>query len=130
MSVFVSDFHPPGNPNNWTVTHDDAPGGAHAGAMRESEITHALDIDGSPNHQMASVVCPECGSVSMHPVGGGAQPPLVQELFVRLVLRDDCPCPDAFSAGGTFDLAKEHVKVHTEEMDGPGRWQMPEDIIP
>jgi hypothetical protein len=125
MSVFISNFD---NPDAWTVTHDDAPGGSHEASVAHTGIKHATGIDGAPNHQSAVVACPVCGSVSTHPVGGGAQPPLVQEMFVRLVQRDDCPCPDNFKAARSFSAAKEHVKVHTEEMDGVGRWQVPETV--
>jgi hypothetical protein len=83
------------------------------------------------------VDCSICGSSSTHPVGGGAQPPLVQELFVHLALREGCPCPAPFAASRTGPppddadviAAHDHVKAHCEEMDGEGRWQVtPEQL--
>lgn len=119
MSVFVSDF------SNWTVVHDDAPGGAHQGTIDPASIAHTTNMDGSENHLFLLVTCPVCQSVSTHPVGGGAQPALVQELFTRKMVSDGCPCPAKLPKGRAFGLAKGHAKQHAEQMDGVGRWQVP-----
>ena len=125
MSIFVSDF----SADPWTVTHDDARGGAHEGTVPSTDITHASGIDGNPNFQSINVTCPVCGASSSHPVGGGAQPPLVQEMFVRVVMRDGCPCPANYAAGRPFQLTLSHVRTHTLQQDGDGRWQVGQEVI-
>jgi hypothetical protein len=125
MSVFISDF------TTWTCVHDDAPGGSHQDTINPTTITYTTGMDGQPNHLFATINCPVCDSVSTHPVGGGAQPPLVQELFIHLALRDGCTCETGFAgarstpySAADVTAAHNHVKVHTEEMDGEGRWQV------
>ena len=120
MSVFVSDF----SNDPWTVSHDDARGGAHDGTVPSADIVHATGMDGLPNFASINVTCPVCGSSSSHPVGGGAQPPLVQEMFVRVAMRDGCPCPANFAADRPFQLTLGHIKQHTSQQDGLGRWQV------
>jgi hypothetical protein len=56
-------------------------------------------------------------------VGGGAQPPLVQEMFVHMAETDGCPCPEGLQRDQAHATAVEHVKQHAVEMDGEGRWQ-------
>jgi hypothetical protein len=119
MSVYVSDF----TPTAWTVVHDDAPNGSHTGSIDPTEVTHSLNPDGTPNHNYAVVTCPACGSVSTHPVGGGAQPALVQQMFVTLCQSDGCPCGQVV-AGDADGLGESHVRLQVNRMDGPGRWQL------
>lgn len=119
MSIFISDFS---NPTSWTVVHDDAHGGAHTGTIAPADVTHPKNMDGSENHLMLVVECPVCQSVSTHPVGGGAQPPLVQEMFTRKVQSEGCPC-GSVDAGRDDDVPEAHVRLQVSRMDGPQRWQ-------
>ncbi|MBO0883573.1 MAG: hypothetical protein J2P17_25215 [Mycobacterium sp.] len=115
MSVFISDV------SSWTVTHDDAPGGAHTGTIDPATISHPLNPEGSENHNFLLVTCPVCGAVSTHPVGGGAQPQSVQQMFVTLCQTNGCPCgqvaPDDADA-----IGESHVRLQVNRMDGPGRY--------
>ena len=124
MSIFISDFSDP-----WTVTHDDAPGGAHTGTVDPASVTFIQNMDGTSNHNFVSLTCPVCGASSTHPVGGGAQPPLVQEMFARIAQRDGCPCPADYASGLPLQLTLGHTKQHVMQMDGPDRWQVGADVI-
>lgn len=117
MSVYVSDFE------TYTVMHDDAPGGAHTATIDPATIVHTTNMDGTENHNFLIVVCPVCDSVSTHPVGGGAQPPLVQELFVRHAEANGCPC-GAITGPDTSGAPMSHVRLNCNRMDGFGRWQL------
>jgi len=124
MSVYVTDF----SITPWTVVHDDAPGGAHEGTVDPTTILHTTNMDGTPNDLFIVVECPVCGATSTHPVGGGAQPPLVQEMFIRVAMRDGC-CGGTLTKAAPVQAAHDHVKEHTEAMDGEGRWQVtPEQL--
>ena len=117
MSVFISDF----STTPWTVVHDDA---GHQGTIDPAAITHTTNIDGSENHLFLIVPCPVCDAVSTHPVGGGAQPAAVQQMFVQKAQQDGCPCgaiigPDSSAA------PEAHVRLNVNRMDGPGRWVEP-----
>jgi hypothetical protein len=119
MSVYVSDFNP--GDGTWTVIHDEA---GHAGSIQPADVTYIQSLDGSHNHNFAAITCPVCGAVSTQPVGGGAQPALVQEMFVYLADHDGCPCPADLPSGLPLQLTGGHVKQHCEQMDGVGRWQV------
>jgi len=134
VSVYISNFDNPDG--TWTVVHDDAASGSHTGQVQPTDVVRAINMDGSPNENFATLTCPVCGDTSTHPVGGGAQPPLVQELFVRLALREDCPCPQITNlkmvGRATKDAtqaAHDHVKEHAEAMDGEGRWQVTQEQL-
>lgn len=117
MSVYISEFT---SPTEWTVTHDDA---GHTGTLDPSTITYVTNIDGSHNHSFLSVTCPVCQAVSTHPVGGGAQPVQVQQMFVNKVTVDGCPCEQVLSEDPDA-LGTSHVRLLVNRMDGPGRWQL------
>jgi hypothetical protein len=134
MTIYVSDFNPGGTNTEWLVVHDE---GGHSGLISPDTVTYVPMAGGSPNHYYAGITCPVCGCPNTHPVGGGAQPSLVQELFVHLALRDGCPCDAPIAAAkqgpppddADVIAAHDHVKQHAEEMDGPGRWQVtPEQL--
>jgi hypothetical protein len=118
MSVYVSDFAP--GDGTWTVTHDEA---GHTGAIQPTDVVHVQNIDGSDNHNFAVVVCPVCGAVSTHPVGGGAQPQSVQQMFVNMCQSDGCPCGQVV-AGDADGLGESHVRLQVNRQDGMGRWQL------
>ncbi|MBO0884828.1 MAG: hypothetical protein J2P17_31755 [Mycobacterium sp.] len=117
MSVFVSDF---GDGTVWTVTHDDA---GHSGSIDPTTVQHPLRPDGTPDHNFALVVCPVCGAVSTHPVGGGAQPESVQRMFVIACQTSGCPCGQV-AADDADAIGESHVRLQVNRQDGPGRWKL------
>lgn len=117
MSVFVSDF------DTWQVTHDDAPGGTHTGTIDPLTIKHTANMDGTEDHNFLAIECPVCQSVSTHPVGGGAQPLSVQQMFVNKAQTDGCPCGQV-AATDPDALGESHVRLLVNRMDGPGRYQL------
>jgi|SRR5215472_4301610 len=119
MSVYISDFSGP----SWVCVHDDAPGGAHEGTIDPTSIKHTVDLSGAENHNFLIVTCPVCDSVSTHPVGGGAQPASVQQMFVNHVDSSGCPCGQVASTDPAA-LGESHIRLLVNRMDGPGRWQL------
>jgi hypothetical protein len=119
MSVYVTDF----SVTPWAVVHDDASGGAHSGTVDPTTIRHTTNIDGTENHNFLMVVCPVCQAVSTHPVGGGAQPASVQQMFVNITDANGCPCGQVQSTDSTA-LGESHVRLLVNRMDGSGRWQL------
>jgi hypothetical protein len=94
----------------------------HSGTIPAAEIQWSTNMDGSHNHNFIILNCPDgCGASSTHPVGGGAAPAEVQQMFVEKTQRDGCACgnvqPDDQSA-----LPESHVRLNVNRMDGPGRW--------
>ena len=116
MSVFVSDF----SGSEWLVVHDEL---GHTGSIQPTDVTYTTNLDGSANHNFASVTCPVCGAVSTHPVGGGAQPESVQQMFVTMCQTNSCPCGQV-AATDADALGESHVRLQVNRMDGPMRWQL------
>jgi hypothetical protein len=120
MSVRITDST---DPLVWQYFHDDAPdalSGPHGGIIDSSLVVYWDDpITGGPDYNSIHVPCPYpgCGSASWHPAGGGADPVAVQELFVRLSIRD---------RGMSPQVAIGDVRARCERMDGVGRWQVNE----
>ena len=108
MSIYVTDF------TDWSVLHDDAPAGAHAGSVDPATVVHTSRPDGTPDHNFLSVTCPVCDSVSTHPVGGGAQKESVQQMFVRKEVSLGVPPAEAIA----------DVKARVVASDGEGRWAL------
>jgi hypothetical protein len=125
MSVYISDFT---SSTEWQVIHDDARDGGHTGTIDPTTITYVQNMDGSHNHDFAAVTCPVCGTTSTHPVGGGAQPPLVQEMFVRKVDLEGCVCAEVAASDPSAD-AIAHVKALVTAMEGAERWQIDEPAL-
>jgi len=119
MSVYITDY----SISPWAVVHDDAPGGAHEGTIDPTTIVHTKNPDGTDNHDYLIVVCPVCDSGSTHPVGGGAQPQSVQQMFVNHVAQNGCPCGQVASTDPAA-LGESHIRLLVNRMDGPGRWQL------
>jgi hypothetical protein len=117
MSIYVSEFT---SPTEWTISHDDA---GHGGSIDPATVQHPLRIDGTPDHNYALVTCPVCGAVSTHPVGGGAAPESVQQMFVVMAQTNGCPCGQV-AATDADALGESHVRLQVNRMDGPGRWQL------
>jgi hypothetical protein len=96
----------------------------HAGTIPAAEVEWATNIDGSHNHNFIVLNCPDgCGASSTHPVGGGAAPVEVQQMFVQKTQRDGCACGH-IEATDADTLGESHVRLNVNRMDGPGRWQL------
>jgi hypothetical protein len=117
VSVYVSDFT---SPTEWQVQHDEA---GHGGTIDPATVVYTTDPGGGSNHNFLVITCPMCDSVSTHPVGGGAQPPLVQEMFVRKVNANGCVCPMGKDVQPA-STAVTHIKELVTAMDGPERWAL------
>ena len=96
----------------------------HSGTIPAAEIRWTTNIDGSDNHNFIILNCPDgCGGSSTHPVGGGAAPLQVQQMFVEKTKRDGCACGQTQS-GDADALCESHVRLNVNRQDGPGRWQL------
>jgi len=99
----------------------------HEGTIMLADINFTTNIDGTENHNFIVLNCPDgCGASSTHPVGGGAAPYEVQEMFVHKIDIQGCACgevPARSSRAAADTTAIDHVKELVEAMDGPGRWQ-------
>jgi len=96
----------------------------HTGTIPAGQVVWAKDVFDRDNHNYIVLVCPDgCGASSVHPVGGGAAPIEVQQLFVDKTQRDGCAC-GVCAAGDTTALPESHVRLNCNRMDGPGRWTL------
>jgi len=120
MSIYVSDFT---SATEWQVIHDDAYGGGHGGTIDPSTVKHTLNMDQTENHNFLVITCPVCDATSTHPVGGGAQPVSVQQMFVTHASANGCPCGQV-DASDPDNLAESHVRLQILRMDGPERIQI------
>jgi hypothetical protein len=66
--------------------------------------------------------------VSTWPVGGGADAPMGQEMFVRKVNLEGCACPDVAQPDPPT-AAIDHVKQLVTDMDGAERWQLDDAML-
>jgi len=97
--------------------------GGHSGTIPAADVVWLAGLDGNPNHSFLILRCPDgCGSSSTHPVGGGAAPAEVQQLFVQKTEREGCACGTV--AASTTAAPEAHVRLNCNRMDGPGRWQL------
>jgi len=117
MSVYVSDFT---SATEWQVLHDEL---GHGGTIDPATVTYVTGVDGQHDHNFASVTCPVCGAQSTHPVGGGAQPESVQQMFVNKCQAEGCPCGQ-IEAADPNGLGESHVRLQVNRMDGAGRWAL------
>jgi hypothetical protein len=93
----------------------------HSGTIPAAEVQWAANMDGSHNHQFIVLACPDgCGATSTHPVGGGAAPAEVQQMFVGKTEREGCACGNVQAA--TNAIPESHVRLNVSRMDGPDRW--------
>lgn len=96
----------------------------HSGTIPAAEIKWTTGIDGSDNHLFIVLNCPDgCGASSTHPVGGGADAPNVQQMFVNKTDSEGCCCGQILSADPTA-LGESHVHLNVARQDGPERWQL------
>jgi hypothetical protein len=95
----------------------------HSGTIPAAEVVWAKNADGTDNHNLIALECPDgCGSVSIWPVGGGGTPVEGQQMFVHKTQRDGCACGQ-IAAGRTDAVPESHVRLNCSRMDGPQRWQ-------
>jgi hypothetical protein len=93
----------------------------HSGTIPAAEVQWATQMDGSHNHNFIVLNCPDgCGATSTHPVGGGADAPNVQQMFVEKTKREGCGCGNV--AAGTNAVPEAHVHLNVARMDGEDRW--------
>ena len=103
------------------VFHDEF---AHGGTIPAVQIQWGITMDGQIEHTLIRLDCPAgCGSTSWHPVGGGAAPLEVQQLFVNKTERDGCACGQT-APGDSSGTPESHVRLNVNRMDGAGRWQL------
>jgi len=118
MSVRPVNFLPNGDVE---VVYDEL---GHHGTIAAADIHHSLNADGIENHNFIVLHCPDgCGENSTHPVGGGAAPDEVQQMFVNKCQSDGCPCGQV-QATDADALGESHVRLQVNRMDGPGRWRL------
>lgn len=99
------------------VFHDER---GHGGVVQLRNVQFGRKPDQTDDFRFIELPCPVegCGSLSVHPAGGGADPERVQELFVRALHRH----PRHTSR--SLEEARLAVKAMAEEMDGPGRFRL------
>src|SRR5262245_12829968 len=115
MSVRPITFQPNGDID---VTFDEL---GHSGTIPAAEVVWTTDVQGGHNHNFIVLTCPDgCGATSTHPVGGGAAPAEVQQMFVQKTEREGCACGNVEPS--TTSLPESHVRLNVNRMDGPGRW--------
>lgn len=115
MSVRPVTFNPDGSID---VVYDEQ---GHSGTIPAAEVQWAANMDGSHNHSFIVLVCPDgCGATSTHPVGGGAAPAEVQQMFVGKTEREGCACGNV--AAATNGIPESHVHLNVVRMDGEDRW--------
>lgn len=117
MSIRPVSFSADGSISVW---HDEA---GHGGNIAFSDVRFGRSIDGTVNLRFIELSCPfpGCGSGSIHPIGGGAAPAMVQKLFLRVLLRR---LP---AAQRNLPAVKAFMRTHIEATDGLGRFKL-EDI--
>lgn len=94
----------------------------HSGTVPAADVQWATKMDGSHDHNFIVLACPDgCGASSTHPVGGGAAPAEVQQMFTKKVQAEGCAC-ELVTPTDTAALGESHVRLNVNRMDGPGRW--------
>jgi hypothetical protein len=96
----------------------------HSGTIPAAEVVWMTAIDGGETHKFIALTCPDgCGHTSTWPVGGGADAPTGQQLFVQKTQREGCVCGQVVQ-GDPAALSESHVRLQVNRMDGLGRWQL------
>jgi hypothetical protein len=119
MAIRTVAFDPSGG---ITVNHDEA---GHGGAVAFADLVFARNPDGTVNPDFLVVPCPVagCGALSVHPVGGGAAPAMVQKLFLRVVSRRAAALGIPLGQR-TFAAIKARVKARVLATDSADRWRL------
>jgi hypothetical protein len=93
----------------------------HSGTIAAADVNWTQNIDGSTSHNFIVLNCPDgCGATSTHPVGGGAAPADVQQMFVKKTEAEGCACGTV--APGSNAIPESHVHLNVARMDGDARW--------
>jgi hypothetical protein len=118
MSVRPVTFYPDGSID---VVYDES---GHSGTIPAAEVVWATSpMDSSHSHNFIVLVCPDgCGATSTHPVGGGAAPVGVQQMFVQKTEHEGCACGNVEASETAVPEA--HVHLNCARMDGEERWQL------
>jgi hypothetical protein len=117
MSVRPVLFHEDGSID---VVYDER---GHTGTVPAAEVAWVKRMDGSANHYLLQLACPDgCGGVSIHPVGGGAAASEVQQMFVHKTEREGCACGNVEAR--TDSVPEAHVHLNVSRMDGAERWAL------
>ncbi len=117
MSVRPIAFDPTGG---MTVQHDEL---NHTGAVAFADVRFGRTLAATVDTDTIELTCPVCGGVSVHPVGGGADPSRIQLLFLRTVMRRAAVL--GIPAGQrSFAAIKARIKARAEAQDGPGRFRL------
>jgi len=118
MSIRPINFLPNGDID---VVYDEL---GHSGTIPAAEIRWTTNMDGSPNHSYIVLDCPDgCGASSTHPVGGGADAPNVQQMFVHKTDHEGCACGQV-AATDSATLGESHVRLNVNRQDGAFRWAL------
>jgi hypothetical protein len=111
----------------------------HSGNLAETALSLATNLDGSVNHRILVVPCPDnCGTVSYQPIGGGDDPDQVQRLFTYYLMGHlaipaamqaflqarGFPAGFAWAPPRTWAQAKALVKLYVTLTDGADRWRL------
>jgi len=115
MSIHPTEFYEDGS---MYVVYDEQ---QHEGIVTLDQLLPAAPdlITGIIDPTIKGLPCPDgCGDISWHPIGGGADPPNVQEMYVRnFVARE----------GMTPIEAIELVKKEIARTDPGSRWAVPSE---
>lgn len=118
MSIRPVLFHPDGSID--TVFDETG----HTGTIPAAEVKWSAGIDGIEDHRYIVLYCPDgCGASSTHPVGGGAAPVEVQQMFVQKTTREGCAC-GVVAPGLQNTVPESHVHLNVARMEGEGRWAL------
>src|SRR5499427_3764346 len=102
MSIRPVAFNPDGSVD---VVYDET---GHTGTIAAADIKWTQQMVGTPNHSYIVLECPDgCGASSTHPVGGGADAPNVQQMFVHKTELEGCACGNV--AAATNSVPEAHV---------------------
>ncbi len=93
----------------------------HEATVPASKVQFPAGPNGQPDVRFLTIEC-SCGAVTLHPVGGGADPERVQHLFARKYLADTTH--PVLTPLKTWEAAKGKAKELAEATDGPGRWRL------
>jgi hypothetical protein len=116
MAVRPITLHPDGSID---AVYDEQ---GHSGTIPADEVAWVKNHDGTDNHLAIVLTCPDgCGATSTHPVGGGAAPLEVQQMFV-LKEHSEMTAGGATRSAKTVNDAAQIVKERVIAMDGEERW--------
>ena len=108
------------------VVHDER---GHGGTVAAADVVFGKRHDGADLLSELRLACPVpgCGTVSVHPAGGGCDPENVQRLFLHKLTTHPVASPDG-KAAPTEAKAREVLRELVEAMDGPGRFRLADAV--